>query len=650
MAPSVPLPDDIPITARLVWLRSLATALVAVLIIQVGTRLTGIYYSHMESVDLASWGAVLLATGGIFLIVLTPQGRSWWARGTFPLPLALAVFIAYVIAVAWIEPYLSPFPGDLWSGFGTGVLLGTLILMPIAYRLLRDPEPRIIKLIFLCSLAISLVIYLPSLIQTPWVVIDPYHSALIVNELLGPFYGHYGLATEVPQYTSLLGLPLVPVLALIPHPLAVTFAYLSLLSIATIVGVVAIAFKTLPKHLRYLSLLLTVPLILVKVQPQPTYKGSIAALHSALPVRTLPVVVVGLLLIWSARRADKRSIVIVGAAAGAAALNNFEFGVPALIAALLVCCLRTPGKFARLLRVGALFAAGALIPVVSYISLLLGLGQPIELRAWTAFVLAFGSGAASMPMPLVGTHLLVVMLLVAGGITGIFVLRRLSRISSEFGPPEVGRLTAAASTSAFFGLAGLGSFGYYIGRSVTSGQLQIFLLFLAPIICAQLSLVRTLGNSRRDSLSAIAASAILLLPACLATASVLQAPDARFEWSRIALISRGPSPFVERAKVIAAELPAAKALAGGRPLVGAVSSGTIIEALIGLPDYSPIDQPEDTAMSPLLARLYCSRLENAPGPIYAEVFSSATEAPRCAGFRILGQLPSGAAVVERIKP
>ncbi len=540
------------------------------------------------------------------------------------------------LGTAWIEP-LEGVVG-LWMGFGTNVLLLAIVLVPALYVTLRHPDARVIRFIALASVALASVVYLPSVLQPIWGVINSYHSGYIFNELLAPTQGHFPLGDQIPQYTSLFGLPLALLWRAFPGlngthaPGALMAFYLTGLVLATLVGLVVIGYRVLPVKLRALALLLTVPLVLVKVQPPTTESGSIAILFSALPIRTLPVIVVGLLLTVYAHRGGARRAAVVGVAAGLAALNNFEFGVPCAIAAFLTLWLSRPNVQAGI-RTLAGFVAAALAPFLIYAVVLYAIRQPIHWSYWFAFSLNFASGFGSIPMPIVGLHLLVLSILIAGVTSGAYSLRAESPARHSESQTRERR---AALTALFFGLAGLGSFGYYVGRSVVSGQLQIFLFYIAPIIAANLTLLAVPRLSEQAKWTHIAAAAVILFPPALAIAAILQAPDARQEWSRVALTNKSGHAFStldtqvsELAKVGAA----AQQKLGHTSLATAVENGTYLEAYSGLPDYSAIDTPADAwSLSPFIRAAFCGRLSETSAPILVDGFYNKQREALCPGY------------------
>lgn len=590
-------------------------------------------------------GAVLLATarhgGGSRLLARPPKS----------VVLLLAGLTGLFLGVAWIEP-LDGRVG-LWMGFGTNVLLLAIALVPALYLALHHPDARIVRFLALASVAFASVVYLPSVLQPIWGVINSFHSGYIFNELLAPTQGHFLLGTQIPQYTSLFGLPLGLLWRVFPGlngthaPGALMAFYLTGLALVTLGGLVLLAYRVLPVKLRALALLLMVPLVLVKVQPPTTEAGSIAVLFSALPIRTLPVIAVGLLLTVHADRGGVRRSAAVGVAAGLAALNNFEFGVPCAIAALLALWLSR-----RDLRSGiralAAFVAAALAPFLIYALALYAVGQPLQWRYWIAFSLNFADGFGSVPMPIVGPHLLVLSILIAGVTSGAYFLRAAAR--GRQGESQI-REHRAALTALFFGLAGLGSFGYYVGRSVISGQLQVFLFYIAPIIAANLTLLAVPRLSERAKWSDIGATALILFPAALAVAVVLQAPDARQEWSRVALTNKSGHEFsILDAEVsgLAKRAAAARQTSGSTALATAVHNGNYLEAYSGLPNYSAIDSPGDAwLLSPFIRAAFCRRLSETSAPILVEGFYNKHREALCPGYTEALRISGSYSVIKK---
>lgn len=639
----------VPNAARRVWVRSLAAGALVTLLLIVPARLLAGPVSNgasHETIDTLTWGMLLgVAVAGLILAFSNSWPDFLVRRDAGKVTLA---FIAVVesAAIAWVEP-LPGLDGQLWFGFGTHVLLATAFAIPILYVVVRGGNEALLRFMFGASLVLACVVYLPSILQPHWGIMDSLTSGYVINEVLGPAQGHFALGDQVAQYSSLVGLPLAPVIAVVGHPLALALGYLSALAVLTVVGLIAIAWLVLPYRLRFLSVLLVVPLVLVKVQPPTTPQGSLAVSLSALPCRLAPLVGMGLLLIHATRRTTLRSLAAVGLLGGLAAVNNLEFGMPVLIASGVVLSLRSSS---RRPGVGSLvFLVAAALPAVAYSILLSAVGQAPQWSAWWAFVAAFGSGFGAVAMPPIGPHIIVTMTLVAGAVTGAYQLCNLARRKAVRDVPAERRLLAASTTAAFFGLAGLGSFGYFAGRSVVSIQLQVFLVYVVPIISAQFTLVALPDLRRRSSLAPVGMAAVLLIPAGLAAASLLQAPDPSYEWRRVLSgigSDSAASPYDAAAATTAAEVARFQQATGTRVASAALPFGNISQSLTGLANYSALDWPLDRSISRQLLAAYCSRLRKAPSPLYVRDFTNPDGSPACSGYVVLARMPSGAQVIR----
>lgn len=655
-------------TAR-VWVRAVVWGVASVAAGAVLLRAVNVAYSFVrptsdaklwipdfvigtETVDRLIWLSALAATAILFVLVRVGPTARWIASPLKSLSLAFIGLVGLVLGVAWIEPLADP--TDYWFGFGTNVLLAALVLVPVIYVIMNRPDPRVMRFLAVSSASLGVVVYLPSVLHPIWGVINDYHSGFIFNEVLAPTQGHFLLGDQIPQYTTMFGLPLAPLWLAFPSlnqtPAVgiIVSSYLTLLALATLAGLVAVAYRVLPLRARALAFLITVPLVLVKTQPADVLLGSIATLLSALPIRTFPVILIGLLLTLYADRNSLRWAGLVGIVAGLAALNNFEFGVPCAIAAGIVVVLGQYGLRTRAVSC-IIFLVTALVPLALYAALLAAVGQPVNLGYLVAFALSFGSGFASVPMPIVGLHLFVLAILIAGVASGAYFLRASNDacLGTKPRPAAWTRQRRAAMTALFFGLAGLGSFGYYVGRSIVSGQLQIFLFFIAPIIAANFALLSVPKLDRRASWLTITSTILLLFPPALAIASVLQAPDARQEWRRVAITTK-PSAAQDEASAKQAAIAAqASDSLGGIPLVTAVANGNYLEAYSSLPNYSAVDDPADLWMlGQGLRDAFCQRLATAPAPILAENFYDDSGSGLCSGFTELLRISDIYSVVE----
>ena len=317
--------------AARVWILGMGAAIAAAMAVPLAAHIIALgppSGKAAEVVDKASWALVLIVALALGVAMFRSRIRHGVAR-VDPPPVLLFVLVALEAgAIAWVERF--PGVSGLWFGFGVSVLLLAVALLPLIWLLVATPTESVVRYLGLVGAVLVVAVYLPSVLQPAWAIIDPEHSAYIVNEVLAPVAHRWPMSEQVPQYTSLLGIPLIPVVAFVGHPVGVAAAYLTVLAVLCLSGLVWIAWRVLPRHLRALAPLLIIPLVLVKVQPADIRTGSIATLWSALPVRTLLPIALGVLLVAFRRPLTLNRMAILGIVGGVAALNNPEFGIPAL--------------------------------------------------------------------------------------------------------------------------------------------------------------------------------------------------------------------------------------------------------------------------------------------------------------------------------
>lgn len=311
-------------------------------------------------------------------------------------------------------------------------------------------------------------------LQTPWNVVDTNHMLYTSDELLAPAAGRWPLVDYLPQYSNLLGIPLAVVAPL------TSAAPVHAGVIASVVAVAA----TLWVYFRILRG--TVPTIAghgawavaATAAAWPAFSNgflaggerALGAANSGAMRPLLPLalgLVLGRVALGGAPRA--RSVLAAGALAGVAAVNNVDFGVPALLAAVASIVLSSwsdPGDDAR--RAGLRAAARSLAVVaagaVSAIVLTLG---AIALAAWERPRPLLGAltaltysrfGWFNVAMPVYGLHALAAVLFLATAGLGVAALARSSGRGTD---------RAVALRATYFGLLGIGVLPYYAGRSLT---------------------------------------------------------------------------------------------------------------------------------------------------------------------------------------
>ncbi len=163
---------------------------------------------------------------------------------------------------------------------------------------------------------------------------EDFHALYIVDELLAPSVGAYPLGRYVPQYTTLAGYPLWPVVRLFPsHTLGITFAFMTVLQVATFAAAFVLVRRACGSRWAVLGT------FVIARQPCSTIgraHSSVAGYWAVFPLRSRrwwwePCWPRG----WTVRRRWP-SFVLLGLLGGTATLNDPEFGLPTLGAAAFV--------------------------------------------------------------------------------------------------------------------------------------------------------------------------------------------------------------------------------------------------------------------------------------------------------------------------
>lgn len=458
------------------------------------------------------------------------------------MPFFTFVALALLFGATASQNYFENYKGQIWFGFGPRIALVTLFSAAIIYgrALTREGSIsfQIPKQISVLICVILIVVYLPSVLQFPHGIIDHGHSTYIFNELAGPAVGRYPLGNFTSQYSNLFGYPVV-VISIFSKAAAITFmSYWT--SALTLVEFFAMAMILRQISRRVpLAFLFVFPafLILVKQNESETNAGSIAALVSAVPIRTFfPVLVCLVLVRLQENRNACWKFATLGIVSGLAIINNFEFGVTAFLAANITVLLLVLYKQIKWTMWLVNFCSTIAL-LLSFNFLLFVLGTPFQFSRYIAFSLGFGkSGFGNVSMPFFGTYFLLFSILGVGITTGLYILRELTDPNShEIRSKLLQRKCVALLL--FNGIWGIFSFPYYIGRSVTSGQLQIFLIPSALIIFGLASLHIPVLESEKQTfkirISTQKKDLPLLFLTILPLVAILQMPNPSFEWARL---------------------------------------------------------------------------------------------------------------------
>lgn len=605
----------------------------------------------VESMDRAIWLALLGLAGLLILSGVRSRNKlplGYHRKRIFE-PIAVATLL---LGMLWVEPFQNL--SGLWFGFGSYVTLAAIVCIPVAHLIIERASPEVIRQVSMISSIWVLFAYLPLTIQPIWGLKDPVHGRYVFNEIAGPISGNFALADTIPQYTALFGLPLT----FFPHLQASTSfslglqisIYLSLLSALTLGALVIVGRKILPKTYIGLAPLTLIPLALVTSQTVETPSGAITTMLSAVPLRILPLMAVALVLMWNQRTRTRTTQVALGVTIGLSALNNFEFGLVCVLATFIVIAIQAT-SIRKVVEDLAWILTFAATPGVFYWLFLTSQGKEIQWSYLVLFSQGFWEGFGNIPMPLAGPHYFVLAIFVAGASVG-------SRFAMNHAktPGVATHLQNAAIATTFFSLAGLGSFGYFVGRSVVSTQLQIFLCFCAPITLGLTVLLYSLKYSSVGPWNPM--RALMLAPIALSLSATLQAPDIGYEWRRAiptSIQALKQNPFdgdvqsVQRALKEFNVLNEKSLRAPVQPVI-AVENGNFVSVVLGVRNASAIDAPiEASVLSPRIHEVFCEKLEASTSPILVKNFNNSEGDPLCEGFTIRTKLDDDFVVLDKQK-
>jgi len=511
-----------------------------------------------------------------------------------------------------------PFP---WRGFGVGFLAAGMLLAPLVFLLARWIARRnASRRAFVVSSLIAFALGIWQLFQTPNTFLVDYNNQYTIEELLAPAAGRMPGFDYVHQYESLLGYPLALLSVLIPgpfHAMPDTFAiaWMFLLQVTTLVLAVAAVALAAPKRLRWAIPLFVIPLAFLPGDYGLPY-------YAALPVRFFLPTVMVFLIVLLGRRAMRTGYRwwmagLFGILAGAAAYNNLDYGVPALLAGG-VTVIALALSWRRLLPSVGLYLLGVVLVPALVIVAGAATGRPFESRYALFFALRFGvDGFLNLDAAVLGLHTAFAALGVIGVVLGVLGVRR-----------HRGRARVLHAAMLFESSWLLLSLVYFSGRSATA-TLVTGSAFIAAVLAAQLAVagyphVRILVRRgwrtwrRREITVVIVVALVTAMP--LAALPFFPAP-----WLGAGRIIHGlmynpgiPAFLKPDPTEALATLPA------DAEVVGLLAvSGSAWNLKLGVPNASLFLHP-DYFIFPDAALLQCEYLRDLPGEIVVTTRTIAT--------------------------
>lgn len=428
----------------------------------------------------------------------------------------------------------------LWNGFGVKLIVFALLATALfttryPYQILIAVRDR--SLLEKCLSAVGLFmlafVYLPAFIQPSWGIInigDATHQVL--EEISGPIVGNFPGVNAVSTYTTLLGVPLVFMrLFEIGHQMQMSLVliWVNLLVLAVPIIMILI-FRRISNLKNWLwSVLVVIPTLMVSGSWSAASSNTESL--SMIPGRTLLPVVLGYFLIRAVKSNTKidnvRTTILVGIFSIAVAMNNIEFGVPALGSMVLVYLilafhLQRTSRYVLFLFVG--MTGGFLL----YLGFSLSIKGSYDLD----FRIGSYAGKPYSPaelFPILSVHNVLLSLFGSAIVSAIVQLRRI-----RVGVHTAG--LAPAICALYFGIWGFASFPYCSYRCVDGLYMSTQVYLVPSIMCGAALCVMHLPKLAilsNESFGERTVRAFHLFIVVFALATVLQAPNPIDEWNRL---------------------------------------------------------------------------------------------------------------------
>ena len=329
-----------------------------------------------------------------------------------------------------------------------------------------------------------------------------YHLPFTLGEFAAVLDGRTPGADFFPQYSFVLPYALAPVFGatgLTIRTFTLAMAALSLVGLLLQYDLLRRATGS-----AWVALALHVCLVGLAFHPVEVLpNGDVATAFSyfaVAPLRYLGPWVVAWLVAWYLARPGALRAAVVFTAAGASALNNLDFGIPALGGAAAALALTTETTLVprprALLRLATLAVAGLAAAYAAFVLLSFARsGARVTLADLTVFQRVFAVlGFGMLPMPRFGLHWVVYGTFMLGLGTALVRLEALRR-----SPPAA---EAAARERVLSGVLlqasifGAGALGYYVGRSHQAVLPAVFAAWAGVLVLLSWLAIRAVWPAR----------------------------------------------------------------------------------------------------------------------------------------------------------
>jgi hypothetical protein len=552
---------------------------------------------------IAGWTAI--GTTAVVLLFTRIGGVLVNAVGRYlkPLTLVLGVVAGGVLTISFFVDVDPSITGNIPTLTRLEIIVGLITALALLLHL--HFQPSLVRATQLWLFVVFGTVVLLNLWQSPATVRDMDHFPYTANELAASGVGRLPLSDFVPQYSSLLGLPISPLLTWFPsHSIAIVLYWLICLQVVCLLVPTVCLAKAVDSRLAFPTFFIC---SVLSITGDPKLMLSSMTYFAGTPMRmVLPILLLSVLS-WhfSSRNQSSRTIVgllSIGSIGGLTALNNFEFGVPALLAAVFTVSLMSD-SFRQILKSvslvalasGTVFMLYGLIGVVS--------NKPIQWGHWVLFSKIFGSsGFMKMPMAWGGLHVGFASLCVFGLAIAIHLRRKNSSVKTV---RDYALTTYLTYTSVWMLL----TFAYFGGRSFTStligGHALQFGMVLSGVLAFTLLEHKSLlglVNGQRSVLAAI--SLLVCVPLVFASALTMRLPSPSTVLRQIA----DSGTYFPRLDELAAQT---SSLAGSPQDVGQlVELSHHIELRTGMPSLLAYNHPAYLVLSEEFQRVQCDFLSS----------------------------------------
>ena len=453
--------------------------------------------------------------------------------------LFLVVLTTLCIALQFAISGKGKFP-YLWNGFGIKLIICALLATALLttrypYQILTAIRGRSVleKYLSAAGLLIMASIYLPSFIQPSWGIInigDATHQVL--EEIAGPIVGNFPGVNAVSTYTTMLGVPL-SIIRLFDlgsqMQMSLVLIWVNALVLAVPMFMVLI-FRRISNSKNWLwSALVVIPTLMVSGSWSAASSNTESL--SMIPGRTLLPVMLGYFLVRAGKSEKNfrnvQMTILVGIFSIVVAMNNIEFGVPALgsmvmVYLILAFHLQRTSRYVQFLIVG--LAGGFLLYAI--FSLAIKGSYDLDFRIGSY------AGKPYSPaelFPILSVHNVLLSMFGTAIVSAIVRLRKI-RIGEYTGS------LASAICALYFGFWGFASFPYCSYRCVDGLYMSTQVYLIPSIMCgAALCIMHMpkLATLSGEKFGEKARRAPYLFITAFALITVLQAPNPVDEWNRV---------------------------------------------------------------------------------------------------------------------